>query len=118
MYEVSGFIPKLTKKFTSEKKIRETMMKRPNKSVSPLERHEIIEANPIGHEVFQVEEALEKNFDKGGVPYTVLRAGNMIGKKESIMRFWFLQLWLHGHTFLGRSLCKICIGGYWMIGLG
>ncbi|CAD7942981.1 unnamed protein product [Amoebophrya sp. A25] len=105
VYDVSGAIPKLTKKFMHNKGIKEDMMRRPSKAVSPLERHEIIAANPIADATFQVEEGLEKNYNShNGWPYAILRVGNMLGGREAIMRLWFLQLWLHGHQTLGMPM--------------
>ncbi|CAD7952645.1 unnamed protein product [Amoebophrya sp. A120] len=109
VYEVSGALPKrMTKKWWNDvengRLQEDKHMRRPNKSVSPLERHEIISANKIGNDFYEVEEALEKNFMKTNVPYSVLRIGNVITPKEATMRFWFLQLWLHGHQNLGMPM--------------
>ncbi|KAK3100686.1 hypothetical protein FSP39_023814 [Pinctada imbricata] len=76
-------------------------------SVRPISHEEQDEMNKrddYGHRKFACEEELIKQRATGGVPFIALRLPDVIGKRDSTMRWWIYQIWLKLHDYLVRSI--------------
>lgn len=72
--------------------------------VSPLERYGLKGQHPRGNDFMECEEELLRQYNAGGVPYSVLRLGNVFGPKENTLRYWLLHLWIRAHVALRMPL--------------
>lgn len=73
---------------------------RPGREVSPLDRFELKGQNPRGNDFMECEEELMRQYNAGGVPFTVFRLANVFGPKENTLRYWLLHLWIRAHVAL------------------
>jgi len=77
---------------------------RPGREVSPLARYELKTKSERGNRALECEEELLKQFNAGGVPFTVFRLTNVVGPKENTIRYWLLHLWVRAHLALTLPL--------------
>mmetsp|Transcript_63057 Transcript_63057/g.138706 ORF Transcript_63057/g.138706 Transcript_63057/m.138706 type:complete len:459 (+) Transcript_63057:41-1417(+) len=77
---------------------------RPGREISPLDRFALMEKSVKGNKDMESEEALMKQYNAGGFPFTALRITNTVGPKENTIRYWLLHLWVRAHLALTLPL--------------
>ena len=64
---------------------------------SPKKRLELKREEKYAHDKLACEEVLEQESKSGGFPYVALRLPDVIGPRDSSLRFWTYHLWIRIH---------------------
>lgn len=62
--------------------------------VSATERDRLNQLDSYGNHKLEIEEFLKAEREKGGIPYVFLRLPDVLGPRDSTLRWWKYQLWI------------------------